>query len=130
DSAGNPVAGSSVTLTVSNAAAAAGVLFADNDSRTYTSVTDASGVITGNVRSGSVPTPVLVNAVLGSNPAVNAASGGLAVNSGAPVQNFFSMSASSYNIEGAGYDGEIATITVFVADRLAQPVPDGTVISF
>jgi hypothetical protein len=130
DSGGVGIDGSTINLSLSSAAVAAGVVFSDTGLTTTTQATSGGGLVAVNVNSGSVPSPLSVNAQLASNPLIAASSGGLAVNSGAPVQNFFSISASSFNIEGANYDGEIATITVYAADRLAQPVPDGTVISF
>jgi hypothetical protein len=130
DSGGTGIDGSTINLSLSSAAVAAGVLFSDNSLTTTSQATSGGGFVTVNVNAGPLPTPLSVNAVLASNPAISAASGGLAVNSGAPVQNFLSFSASSYNIEGWAYDGEIATITIYAADRLAQPVPNGTVISF
>jgi hypothetical protein len=130
DSGGVGIDGSTINLSLSSAAVAAGVVFSDTGLTTTTQATSGGGLVAVNVNSGSVPSPLSVSAQLASNPLIFASSGGLAVNSGAPVQNFFSISASSFNIEGANYDGEIATITVYAADRLAQPVPDGTVITF
>jgi hypothetical protein len=130
DSGGSGIDGSTINLSLSSAAIAAGVVFSDTGLTTTTQATSGGGLIAVNVNSGSVPTPLSVNAQLATNPLINASSGGLAVNSGAPVQTFFSISASSFNIEGGDNDGEIANITVFAADRLAQPVPNGTVISF
>jgi hypothetical protein len=122
--------GETVNLSISPAAAAAGVVFSDNQQVTTSQATSGGGLVTVNVNSGALPTPLTIDAVLAGNTSIRASSGGLAVNSGAPVQNFFSLSASARNIEGWDYDGELATITLFAADRLAQPVPDGTVISF
>jgi hypothetical protein len=130
DSGGVGIDGATINLSLSSAAVAAGVLFSDNNQAVTSQATAGGGLVSVNVNSGPLPTPLSVNAVLSSNSAISAASGGLAVNSGAPVQNFLSISASSFNIEGWGYDGEISTITIFAADRLAQPVPNGTVISF
>jgi hypothetical protein len=130
DSGGSGLDGRTINLSLSSAAVAAQVVFSDTGLTTTTQATSGGGLVSVNVNAGSVPTPLSVNAQLASNTLINASSGGLAVNSGAPVQNFFSISASSFNIEGGNNDGEIATITVFAADRLAQPVPDGTVISF
>lgn len=130
DSAGTGIDGETVLLNISGAAQAAGVVFANNGLSTTTQATAGGGFVTVQVRSGDVPAPVTVEATLVSNASIKSASGGLAVNSGAPVQTFMSLSASSFNIEGWGYDGELSSITVFAADRLGQPVPNGTVISF
>lgn len=130
DSGGVGLDGQTINLSLSSAAVAAGVVFSDTGLTTTSQATSGGGLVSVNVNAGSVPTPLSVNAQLATNALINASSGGLAVNSGAPVQTFFSISASSFNIEGGDNDGEITTITVFAADRLAQPVPDGTVISF
>ncbi len=82
------------------------------------------------VKSGAVPTPLSLNAELVSNTNIAASSAGLTVNSGRPVQSFFSLTASFYNIEGWDYDGQSTDLQVYVADRLGQPVPEGTPISF
>ena len=130
DSGGFGIDGATINLSLSSAAVAAGVLFSDTGLTTTTQATSNGGLVAVNVNAGSVPTPLSVNAQLASNLLISASSGGLAVNSGAPVQDFFSVSASSFNIEGGDYDGEISTLTIFAADRLAQPVPNGTVITF
>jgi hypothetical protein len=130
DSGGVGIDGSTINLSLSSAAVAAGVVFSDTGLTTTTQATSGGGLVSVNVNSGSVPTPLSVNAQLAANVLITASSGGLAVNSGAPVQDFFSISASSFNIEGFNYDGEISDLTIYAADRLAQPVPNGTVITF
>lgn len=132
DASGNAIsAATNVQLSLSDSAIAAGVVFADTNSTTPKIVaTDANGEVSAIVRSGAVPTPVSVNAQVVSNPAVSASSAGLTVNSGRPAQNFYSLSASVFNIEGWAYDGETTSINVRVADRLAQPIPAGTPITF
>jgi hypothetical protein len=132
DALGNPIAASTqVKLSLSSAAIAAGVVFADTNATTPETVsTDANGEVSVIVKSGGFPTPVSIDAVVVANPTITASSAGLVVNSGRAVQNFFSPSATSYNIEGWRYDGETTTINVLAADRLGQPVPDGTPVSF
>jgi hypothetical protein len=132
DAAGNPIgAASQVNVSLSGAAIAAGVTFADTGTTAPKILsTDANGQVSVIVKSGGFPTPVTVNATLVSNPAITAASAGLIVNSGRAVQNFFSISASQHSIDGLTRDGVTTTITVRAADRLAQPVPAGTPVSF
>ncbi len=92
--------------------------------------TDVSGVATINVFSGTIPGPVEVKASLVSSPVVFTTSKNLTVASGPPSQNSFSMSVSVFNIEGWNVDGSSTSLTVRVADRQGNPVPDGTVINF
>jgi hypothetical protein len=120
-----------VQISLSTSSIASGVQFADTNSTTPKIVaTDANGEVSVIVKSGTVPTPLSLDAQLVSNPAITASSAGLTVNSGRPVQNFFSLSASVFNIEGWSYDNESTNVNILVADRLAQPVPAGTPISF
>jgi hypothetical protein len=121
----------SVQLSLSASAIAAGVTFADTNSTAPKTVsTDANGLVSVIVQSGAVPTPLAITGTLVSNPLISASSAGLSVNSGRPSQAFFSMSASSQNIEGWQYDGQTSTIQIYLADRLGQPVPAGTPVSF
>lgn len=120
-----------VRISLSSSAIAAGVQFADTGSTTPKTVsTDVNGLVSVIVKSGAVPTPLSLTATLVNNSAITASSAGLSVNSGRPSQAFFSLSSSSFNIEGWDNDGEIATITAFLADRLGQPVPAGTPVTF
>jgi hypothetical protein len=132
DASGSGVgAFTNVQVSLSTSAIASGVVFADTNTTAPKIVaTDANGEVSVIVKSGSVPTPLSLDAQLVNNPAITASSAGLTVNSGRPVQNFFSLSASVFNIEGWNYDNESTNINVLVADRLAQPVPAGTPISF
>ncbi|HRH29619.1 MAG TPA: hypothetical protein PKV17_12635, partial [Aquabacterium sp.] len=57
-------------------------------------------------------------------------SNGLSVASGLPTQRAFSLSVSTFNIEADETDGVETTLTVRAADRLGNPVPDGTTINF
>lgn len=132
DASGGPITTSTdVQLALSQSAIASGVTFADTNSTTSKIVaTDANGEVSAIVQSGAVPTPLSLTAQLVNNPLITAASAGLSVNSGQPVQNFFSLSASTFNIEGWTYDNESTSINLLVADRLGQPVPAGTPITF
>jgi hypothetical protein len=124
-------ASTAVQISLSTSAIASGVTFVDTNSTTPKIIsTDANGEVSVSVKSGAVPTPLSLDAQLVSNPLIIASSAGLSVNSGQPVQNFFSLSASVFNIEGWSWDNESTSINVLVADRLGQPVPAGTPISF
>ena len=95
-----------------------------------TSLSD--GTVSTSITSGAVPTPVWVVAkVNGSGtPGILSQSNKLTITTGLAAQNFFSLSASSHNIEGWDWDNITSTITIIASDRLADPVPDGTVINF
>ncbi len=95
-----------------------------------TSNSDALGMASISVFSGTIPGPVEVKAALASNPAVFTTSKNLTVASGPPSQNHLSLSVSTFNIEGWNMDGSSTNLTVRVADRQGNPVPDGTVINF
>lgn len=124
---------SSVDVSLATAALNSGATFTNGSvtsSATQRYTTDSNGEITVLVNSGTFPTPLTVAATLVSNTSITASSGGLVVNSGRPSQNFFSLSATTYNIEGWNIDGTQTTIQAYVADRLGQPVPTGTQVSF
>jgi hypothetical protein len=93
---------------------------------------DAYGKVTASVTSGPVPTPLWVVAkVDGSGtPGILTQSNQLTITTGLPTQNFFSLSRQTFNLEGWGYDGVTSTVTVIASDRLGNPVPDGTAITF
>lgn len=102
--------------------------------------TDANGVVTVSVAAKSTPTPVRVrakvlnadgsDAILPTGSPLMTLSNVLAINAGLPTQNAFSFAASAYNPDGWSRDGTESDIRVQLNDRFANPVPDGTVISF
>ena len=95
-----------------------------------TPVSDSSGVITFTVFAGSIPGPVQVKAFLPATPSVYAYSSSLTVQNGPPSQNHFSVSVSTFNVEGRNWDGTTTTLTARVADRQGNAVPAGTVVNF
>lgn len=96
--------------------------------------TNAQGQVTVSVNAGTAPGPVQVRATLLDTVGVPTGtvnvSNGLAVASGLPTQRAFSLSVSTFNIEADRTDGVETTLTVRAADRLGNPVPDGTTINF
>ena len=92
--------------------------------------TNADGKVSVPVFSGTVPTNVVVNAALVSNPLVQTDSSVLAIASGRPAQARVSLSLEKFSIEGANVDGESSTVTMSLADRQGNPVPDGTAVNF
>ncbi|MBX3656034.1 MAG: hypothetical protein KF686_17760 [Ramlibacter sp.] len=95
-----------------------------------TLTSDAAGKVSTAVFSGTVPTSVQVKAVLASNASVFANSNLLTIASGRPVQKAVSLSVSKFAIEGFNIDGATSDITMSLADRQGNPVPDGTQVNF
>ena len=109
-----------------------GGLKLDNSTTAVSKPSNASGEVEVAVAAGTLPTPVTVKASI-----VDPVSGivrttesiKLSVSTGSPSQNFFSLSSEKLNIEGWDYDGVKTSVTVRAADRLANPVPDGTSVN-
>lgn len=95
-----------------------------------TVTTDSNGKVSVPVFSGSVPTSVIVNAALTSNPLVQTDSAILAIASGRAAQDRASLSIKDLAIEGFNTDGVSTSVTMSLADRQGNPVPDGTAINF
>lgn len=92
--------------------------------------TDANGKVSVPVFSGTVPTNVLVNAALVTNSAVQTDSAALTIASGRPAQARVSLSIAERAIRGFNFDGGETTVTLSLADRQGNPVPDGTAVNF
>lgn len=92
--------------------------------------TDANGKVSVPVFSGTVPTSVLVNAALVSNPLVQTDSAVLTIASGRPAQARVSLAIKERAIRGFNFDGGETTVTLSLADRQGNPVPDGTAVNF
>ncbi len=107
---------------------------AEERSVTATDRSDLNGVAVVELRSGFVATPVRVLAYIDLDeddvldPAEpQTTSTALVITTGLPDQDSVSVSASTLNIEGAYVvDGKSSTITVRMADKFNNPVPDGT----
>lgn len=92
--------------------------------------TDSSGQVSVPVFSGTVPTNVTVKASLVSNPVITTTSAVLAIASGRPAQSRTSLSVEKLSIEGADVIGVETQVTMSLADRQGNPVPDGTAVNF
>ena len=92
--------------------------------------TDAKGQVSVPVFSGTVPTNVVVNAALKSDVAVQTDSAALTIASGRPAQARVSLSIERFAIEGFNVDGDESKVTMSLADRQGNPVPDGTAVNF
>lgn len=95
-----------------------------------TKTSDSSGNVSVAVFSGTVPTPVQVRAALVANNQISTTSGILTVASGRPVQKAASIASVKLSLEGLNFDGDTTPITLSLADRQGNPVPDGTVVNF
>ncbi|MDH4042135.1 MAG: Ig-like domain-containing protein, partial [Gammaproteobacteria bacterium] len=99
-------------------------------------VSASDGLVTVNVFSGDVPTVVRViaKAPAGDNSGqqVSSVSDILTVSTGLPDQNSFSVSvAGGFSVvDGMTVDGVEKTITVRMADKFNNPVPNGTAAVF
>lgn len=104
-------------------------------SPTTPQTTDNNGQASVTVNAGSIPIPVAVIATVLDNVTevetdIHTTSLPIAVGTGYPDSNSFSPSADVYSIEGKAYNGATATITLRMADRFNNPIPDGTKVYF
>lgn len=91
--------------------------------------TDSTGTATVSVQSLLVPTPVRVKAVVHNTPSLSTVSNQLVINSGLPTQNAVSLSADKFSLD-YNLDGDVANLTIRLADRFSNPVPEGTAVTF
>lgn len=109
-----------------------GLSFA-NGQQTDKSITNAQGLVSVRVLSGTVPTPVRVVAKatdIDTNEDITSQSEQLTVNTGLPQQLGFSISPSEYNPEAGNQNGKQVAITVYASDSFGNPAPDDTVVNF
>ena len=129
---GEPLQGQSVLLTLktSNGGIPKATLGSVGNTSPVTLTTDSNGKVAVPVFSGTVPTNVVVNAALVSNPAVQTDSSILTIASGRAAQARVSLSLEKLSIEGFNTDGAVSNVTFSLADRQGNPVPDGTAVNF
>ena len=126
DEGGFPVGGKTVTFALSTGVGGVSLtsLSATSDATT--------GEVSTNVISGSISTPVRVLAtttnIIGAILATQ--SDQLTITTGVPTQTAFSLSVTTFNIEGWEFDGENTTLTARLADHFGNPPPAGTVVNF
>ncbi len=125
DVAGNPVGGRTVNFSLSTAVGGITLTPASATSD------PATGLVVTNVQAGSISTPVRVIAsTLAGTQTLTTQSDQLTISTGVPTQDGFSLSVSTFNIEGGIIDGNSTNITARLTDRFRNPVPDGTVVNF
>jgi hypothetical protein len=124
DLSGSPVANQLVTFQLNTIAG--GITLTDNFP-----ITDALGVASVRVNSGTLPTPLTVLAkVVTAAGTFTAASSVLSISAGPPEQRSMSLSVSTRALEGWGIDGTLSNITIRMADYWGNSVPDQTAVSF
>ena len=134
DSNGNPVSGQTVNAALINPTG--GVHFCDAAATAGSAVSAApSGEVSFSVCSGTQPETVQVRATLAGASGVFTDSNILTVQTGLPTQRFFDIAAERWNFYVGGlftsqYSGDSVNITVRLADRQGNPVPNGTPVVF
>ncbi len=98
-------------------------------------LTNSQGLITTQVKAGTVPTAVRVTAqadmtINTETITVQTQSDLLSINTGLPEQRSLTISASILNPEAHSFSGETSTISARLADNFNNPVPDGTTVNF
>lgn len=97
----------------------------------YTDFTDVDGLVSTVVNPGTTATPLRVRATAERNDVdISAVSSRLVATTGIPDQDSFSLSVSTFNIDGWAYEGIETEITIRAADRFNNPVPNGTALVF
>jgi hypothetical protein len=128
DIAGNPLPNQAVTMNLSTFAG--GVLI-DGGAVPVTKTSNSNGQVQTIVSAGTVPTPVRVSAVLGtdSSGSISTVSSALAVGTGLPTELGFSFTGELINMEGYNWDNSYNGYVLSATDRSANPVPTNTAIS-
>ena len=91
--------------------------------------TDANGQVQTVVTSGTVNTSVIVTATVAAT-SISTQSVALAISTGIPDNNSFSIAAQVLNPSVWECNGAVIPITAFVADHFNNPAPNGTAVAF
>jgi hypothetical protein len=129
DQVGNPLPGVAVSLTLTTAAGDIRIDNRDINQLPVTKLSDPSGLVEAVVAAGTFPTPVRVIATIVST-GKSTQSNVLTITTGRPSQKFMSTSIETLNSEAFAIDNVRTRVQVMLADRLGNPVPDGTRVNF
>lgn len=129
DATGAVLVGEAVRLQLANALLGTALDGAGTDG-SVTVASDAEGKVRVTVLAGTVPGAVRVAASVVDAPAIATSSLELRVATGRPAQSRASLAASLLSIEAYQIDGAETTLTLSLADRQGNPVPDGTQVNF
>ncbi|MCP4325201.1 MAG: hypothetical protein GY787_25825 [Alteromonadales bacterium] len=121
DGNGDPVSGVDVDFSLT---APAGATF-----EPATGTTDSDGFVSTTVSSGKVSGSVRVN-IQTNDGAIKLLSDILSISTGLPDQNSFSLSLEQHAPESMNIDGVLDSVTVRLADKYNNAVPDGTSVHF
>lgn len=144
DEYNNPASGKKVFFTLSNPSVDASLSGIENANGEVEVTTNADGLATAFVNSGTAHGLVSVKAEItrqnyGTNEDVleladtdriRTQSFGISITTGLPVQSSFTMVADTYNPRGWNVLGEEVKVTVNLNDHFQNPVPDGTRVNF
>ncbi len=144
DEYNNPASGKKVFFTLSNPSVDATLSGIQNANGEVEVTTNADGIATAFVNSGSSHGLVSVMAEitrksygvgddaleLADSDRIRTQSFGISITTGLPVQPSFTMVADKYNPRGWDILGEEVEVTVNLNDRYQNPVPDGTRVNF
>jgi len=119
---GNPIPGVPVQFVISGTGS--------ESLNPLTAMSDAGGLVSTVVTSGTQATSVRVTASQVSNPSVSGQSTAVSILGAPPAMNHFSLAPARYNIHGRVTYGLTDQISVFVNDRFGNAVPPGTAVSF
>ncbi|OAL75733.1 hypothetical protein AY606_13445 [Acinetobacter sp. SFB] len=104
--------------------------FVNKGNRNATTVpSDNNGIVRVYLYPGAKPGPVEIKASLASDSSIFAVSRGLSVGTGRVTQRGLSLSVSKNALDNTK-DGDTAEIVARMVDRVGNPVPDGTAITF
>ncbi len=121
DATGGPVAGAPVTFSLESSVG--GITFSPANA-----ISGADGRVQTVVTSGTVATSVRVSA-LETGLGIGTQSSQLVITTGLPDKDSVSLAVRCHNIEGYDIDGTEVDVTVRLADRFNNPVPDGTAVT-
>jgi hypothetical protein len=95
-------------------------------------VSDVNGEVSVEVFAGDIPISVRVNASVrvANGDLVTTQSDAIAVTTGLPNQQSFSIAPDTLNVEAGDFDGVTVNLIARLSDTFNNPVPDNTVVNF